>query len=124
MGTSGETKKKNQNDKKEKEDIKLNQQINTNEVKEISEINKNSYRVKECMLENSPLIKIDRNISNVSKSICKIKIETPLRTKYGTGFLLRFYIDQEAFYCLVSNEHVIIKYIINNDNNIYISYDS
>ena len=105
-------------------DIKLNQQIKTNEVKEISEINKNSYRIKECMLVSSPLIQIDRNISNVSKSICKIKIETPLRTKYGTGFLLRFLIDQEASYFLVSNEHVISKDIINNENNIYISYDS
>ena len=97
-----------------------NQQINTHEAKGISEINKNSFRVKECMLEHSPLIKIDRNISNVSKSICKIKIETPLGTKYGTGFLLRFYIDQESFYCLVSNEHVISNDIINNENNIYI----
>ena len=101
-----------------------NQQINTHEAKGISEINKNSFRVKECMLEHSPLIKIERNISNVSKSICKIRIETPLGTKYGTGFLLRFYIDQESFYCLVSNEHVISKDIINNENNIYISYDS
>ena len=106
------------------EDIKETKIIKTNEAKEISEINNNSYRVKECMLETSPLIKIDRNISNVSKSICKIKIETSLGTKYGTGFLLRFYIDQESFYCLVSNEHVISNDIIINENNIYISYDS
>ena len=72
------------------------------------------------MLKTSSLIKIDLNISNVSKSICKIKIETPLGTKYGTGFLLRFYIDQESFYCLVSNEHVISNDIIINENNIYI----
>ena len=124
METSGENKKKEQNDTKTKEDINLSKQNKTNEPKGISEINKNSNRVKECMLETSPLIKIDRNISNVSKSICKIKIETSLGTKYGTGFLLRFYIDQESFYCLVSNEHVISKDIINNENNIYISYDS
>ena len=120
MGTSGENKKKNQNDTKTKEDINLSKQNKANEAKGISEINKNSNRVKECMLETSPLIKIDRNISNVSKSICKIKIETPLGTKYGTGFLLRFYIDQESFYCLVSNEHVISNDIIINENNIYI----
>ena len=102
------------------EEIKESQIIKANEAKGISEINKNSNRVKECMLETSPLIKIDRNISNVSKSICKIKIETSLGTKYGTGFLLRFYIDQESFYCLVSNEHVISNDIINNENNIYI----
>ena len=103
------------------EDIKETEIIKTNETKEI---NKNSNRVKECMLETSPLIQIDRNISNVSKSICKIKIEIPLGTKYGTGFLLGFYINQEAFYCLVSNEHLITNDIINNENNIYISYDN
>ena len=120
MGTSWENKKKNQNDTKTKEDINLSKQNKANEAKGISEIKKNSNRVKECMLETSPLIKIDRNISNVSKSIWKIKIETPLGTKYGTGFLLRFYIDQESFYCLVSNEHVISNDIIINENNIYI----
>ena len=124
MGTSGENKKKNQNDAKVKEDIKLNKQTKTNEAKEIPKKNKNNDRVKEYMLVNSPLIKIDSDISYVSKSICKIKIETSLGTIYGTGFLLRFSIDQESFYCLVSNEHVISKDIINNENNIYISYDS
>ena len=109
MGTSGENKIKNQNDTKSREDIKLSQQSNIkDEAKEILEINKNRYRVKECMLETSPFIKIDSNVSNVSRSICKIKIETPFGTKYGTGFLLRFTIDNEAFYCLVSNEHVKI----------------
>ena len=68
--------------------------------------------------------KIDRNISNVSKSICKIKIGKSLRTIYGTGFLLRFHIEQESFYCLISNEHVISKEIINNKNKIFIKYDN
>ena len=120
MGTSGENKKKNQNDAKAKEDIKLNQQIKKNVAKGISKKNINSDRVKEYMLINSPLIEVDQNISNVSKSICKIKIETSLGTKYETGFFLRFPIDQETFYCLVSNEYVISKDIINNENNIYI----
>jgi len=120
METIGENKKKNQNDAKAEENIKLNQIIKTNETKKISEINKNCERIKEYMLVNSPLIKIDSDISYVSKSICKIKIETTVGTIYGTGFLLRFYIDHEAFYCLVSNEHVINKDIINNENNIYI----
>ena len=104
METIGENKKKNQNDAKAEENIKLNQIIKTNETKKISEINKNCERIKEYMLVNSPLIKIDNDITYVSKSICKIKIETTLEIKYGTGFLLRFYIDQETFYCLVSNE--------------------
>ena len=124
METSGENKIKNQNDKKVKEDNKSFKEIKTNEAKEISEINKSCERIKEYMLVNSPLIKIDRDISYVSKSICKIKIETQIGTIYGSGFLLRFYIDYEAFYCLAFNNHVISKDIINNKEYIYISYDS
>ena len=109
---------KNIGDEKEAEVIKAN------EAKEISGTNKNKDGVKENMLENTSLLKVDSNISKVSKSICKIKIETPSETKFGTGFLLRFPIDQEAFYCFVSNEHVISNDIINNEDFIYISYDS
>ena len=105
------------------EDNKETEVIKTNEAKEISEANKNKEGVKENMLENT-LLKVDSNISKVSKSICKIRIETSLETKLGKGFLLRFPIDQEAFYCFVSNEHVISKDIINNEDYIYISYDS
>jgi len=58
----------------------------------------------------------------VSKSICKIKLESII----GTGFLLKFDIDQERFYCLISNEHVIKNNIIQNNSNskIYIHYDN
>ena len=43
----------------------------------------------------------------------------------GTGFLLKFNIDQEMFYCLISNEHIIKNNIIQNNNNIiYIYYDN
>ena len=119
MGNVGGKNKKNQNDTKAKKDFKLNKQMKTNEAKEISEINKNSL-VKENLLENSSLIKVDGNISNAYKLICKIKIETPKGNIYGTGFLLRFLIDQEAFYCLVSNKHVISNDTTNNEDYIYI----
>ena len=36
---------------------------------------------------------------------------------------MKFYIGQEIFYCLISNEHVITNDIINNQNNIYLSND-
>ena len=61
---------------------------------------------------------------NVSKSICKLKIETISKTIIGTGFLLNFWIDQERFCCLMSNDHIIEQEIINNKNNINISYDN
>ena len=55
-------------------DIKETEIINQKDSQEISETNKNSYIVEENMLENSPLIKPDPDISNISKSLCKIKI--------------------------------------------------
>ena len=63
-------------------------------------------------------------ISKVIKSIWKIKIDTSFGTIKGTGFLLAFWIDQERFYCLVSNENVINKNLLNSDINIFISFDS
>ena len=112
-----------------KETTEINKKIKKDvPIKTIQTIEKTG-RVKECLLEKSPFEKINRYFSNVSKSICKIKIETIKETyiekKSGTGFLLKKYIDQELFYCLISNEHVISKDIINNNNStIYISYDN
>ena len=59
--------------------------------------------------------------AKVLKSICKIKYES--KTILGTGFLLKFYIDQECFYCLISNKLMITQDIINN-NIIHIYYDN
>ena len=105
-------------------------QPNKNENKIIESIkmtdtNLKTNRIQECIVEPSrPFEKVDRLVSNVSKSICKIKIETSIGTIIGTGFLLAFYIDEERFFCLVSNEHVIRKELLHNNINIYISYDS
>lgn len=60
---------------------------------------------------------------NISKSICKLKIETQSDPIIGTGFFLKFKMDKEIFYCLLTNENIIQKDIINN-NNIYIYYDN
>ena len=88
--------------------IQINKDIKINE-------NKND-RIEECILKtmqtSSPFEKIDRHLSNVSKSICKIKIGNII----GTGFLLKFRIEQEMFYCLISNEHVIKNNIIQKIN--------
>ena len=84
-------------------------------------------RIKECtIVSSSPLEKVDRIITKVSKSICKIQIETETasKTKKGTGFLLAFDIEKERFYCLISNEHVIEEKLLNKDNDIYFSYDN
>ena len=90
-------------------------------------------RINECIIKEQsdsnnqrPYQKIQRQISNVSKSICKIEVETGREPIFGTGFLLHFWSSetQDRFYCLMSNEHVITKDVIKNKNNIYIYYDS
>ena len=86
-------------------------------------------RIPECIIKFSPFEKLDNNVTNVSKSICKLKIENILpngiETIIGTGFLLNFWIDLDLFCCLISNEHVISRNIINNNNNnIVIKYDN
>ena len=126
-GTKNNTEKLNKATRRT-ETIKM---INQNKINQSIKMNKTNNRVNECILEVSPLTKIDiqdPHISNISKSICKLKIviqkQNQLQTIKGTGFLLKIYIDQECFYCLMSNEHVITNDIIYDNNNIYIYYDN
>ena len=109
-----------------KEYFKLNE--NEKEIDEQfkrAESNITDNRINECLLkESTPLERVDRIISNVSRSICKLKIETTFGTIKGTGFLLSFQIGQEMFYCLNSNEHVIKNNFLKDNINIYISYDN
>ena len=92
----------------------------------MTEAKSKNDRIRESIIKNSPPFeKLGLHLSNISKSICKIKIENNLKTIIGTGFLLKFFIFQEIFYCLISNEHVIKKNIIQNNNIIiYIFYDN
>ena len=108
-----------------------NDEKNSNKTKEdlqpiveLNDINE-SNKIKECTSQSSSnLNEEDSDFLEVSKSICKIKIETTNGTLKGTGFLLSFYIEKERFYCLISNEKVIKKELLNNNINIYISYDN
>ena len=81
---------------------------NSKESNKIFEIKIKTDNIKESILQTSSMFgKIGPDLSNISKSICKIKIETILGILIGTGFLLKFKSEQEWFYCLVSSEHVI-----------------
>ena len=64
-------------------------------------------------------------ILNISKSICLIKVEFRNESKYGKGFLLKFWNNdiQDTFYCLMTNSHVITKDVIQNKDNVYICFD-
>ena len=101
---------------KKTEPIKIDALIKAPEANEKNKV---------CISKFLPFELLDPHISNVSKSICKIKIRIGAEEgKLGTGFLLKCKIDQECFYCLMSNEHVMSKNIILNNSLIYIYYDS
>ena len=89
-----ESKNNNNESNKKKEDTKINKTDKINESIKINETKNKNNRIKECIIKNalqtsSPFEKIDRHLSNVSRSICKIKIETKLGNIIGTGFLLK-----------------------------------
>ena len=120
MGVCGE------NINKRKEDTQINKNNKNNKsIQRIGKRNKKD-RVKEGIIKtSSPFEKINDDLSNISRAICKIKIEYKLGRIMGTGFLLKFNIEKEMFYCLISNEHVIKNDILQDNNTIILlSYDN
>ena len=83
-----------------------------------NDINK-SYRINEVEIDNSELKPLDKNIIKVSPSVCKIIIN-----KYnGSGFFIKLNINDNILLCLMTNEHVIKREMIENKENIEIKYD-
>ena len=100
----------------------INEIKQLDEIKEkIESINIPEIKNRECTISINQIDKIEPQSKKISKSFCKIKIETHCETIFGLGFLLKLYIEQECFYFIVSYEHVIKKDII-NDNNIISMY--
>ena len=56
---------------------------------------------------------------NVSRSVCEINVNGNI----GTGFLIKSSKNNKEFYCLMTNEHVITKQMINLKQKITIIYD-
>ena len=79
MGIGGSKNKKNKPNKA-KEAIQINK---INESIKINTIKNKNNRIKECIIQLFE--KIDRYLSNVSRSIFKIKIETILGIIIGRG---------------------------------------
>ena len=66
--------------------MKTNEHI---KIEETMQSNETTRRVKECMIQSSPFEQVDRYISNISKSICKIKIITNIGTIFGTSIFIK-----------------------------------
>ena len=66
---------------------------------------------------------IDVCLHQACKSICKIIIPFSNSYNKGTGFLIKLYKGDNPFFCLMTNEHVISKDIIESNKKIEIFYD-
>ena len=78
-----------------------------------------NYRINEVQIKQSELKPLDKNIIKVSPSVCKIITNI----SYGTGFLIILNRNNNALFCLMTNEHVITREMVLNEENIKIKYD-
>ena len=76
--------------------------------------------INENLIINSKIEKINECLYKVCKSICKIKASS-IR---GSGFLIKLYKGNSPLFCLMTNEHVITKDMIESKITIKIFYDN
>ena len=87
----------------------------------MSKINENEkvHKINEVDTDNALNI-INLDLYNTIKSVCKI-----ITSKgNGTGFLIRLQKDSKELYCLMSNEHVITKDMIDSNEKISVFYEA
>ena len=77
------------------------------------------YRINEVLIKNSNLKPIDKNIIKVSPSVCKISTDNI----EGTGFLIKLKRNNNLLFCLMTNEHVLKREMVENKETINVKYD-
>ena len=78
---------------------------------------------KNAMMDSSPLIKINSS-NNEFKCICKIEIKNDQNKEFGSGFFIKLEKNKKPLYCLMTNEHIISRDIINKNGEITIFYNN
>ena len=76
-------------------------------------------RRNEIETANSPIKEIDLNLNEICKLICKIIH----KNRYGTGFFKKLYKDEKELLCLMTNEHIINKDMIESKEIIDVKYN-
>ena len=79
----------------------------------------NNERINEVKMKESEIKEIDINLNKTCKSICKILY----KNKVGTGFFIKLYKEEKELFCLMTNEHVITKEMIELKEIININYN-
>ena len=78
-------------------------------------------RKKEVIITPEGFHSLDESIIRASKSVCKIIIPPK---EMSSGFLIQLFKGQKEFYCLMTNEHVITKKMIEQKIKIGLYYDA
>ena len=73
----------------------------------------------EVKIQNSEIKKIDLNLHKALNSVCKIIYQNQV----GTGFFIKLYKDDKKILCLMTNEHVIRKEMIELKEIIDVKYN-
>ena len=75
----------------------------------------------ESLKKNSKIEDVDMSLNEVCKSVCKIITKNSV----ASGFLIKLYKEQKELYCLMTNEHVINKKMIESKDiiNFYYNYE-
>ena len=64
--------------------------------------------INEVLIIKSGIKEIDLNLHEVLKSICKVIYKNSV----GTGFLMKLLKEDKELFCLMTNDHVITKEMI------------
>ena len=80
-------------------------------------------RINEIYIEGNEFLPMS-NYYDICKSTVKIRIKKESSEGYGTGFFIKFAKINKPFYCLMTNEHVINKKLIDEKKNIEIFYEN
>ena len=73
----------------------------------------------EVINKNSEIKEIDKSLHKVCKSICKIIYQN----NFATGFLIKLYKEETELFCLMTNQHVITKEMIDSNEIIDVNYN-
>ena len=76
--------------------------------------------INEALINNNRIHIIPNNVQLVSKGTVKIQTNT----KIGSGFFLKIKRNNKPFYCLLTNQHIITKDMVDNKETIEIIYDN
>ena len=79
----------------------------------------NYGRKNEVLVSNSDIVRIDLNMQEVLKSVCKIIYNKNI----GSGFLIKLFINVKQIFCLMTNQHVVTKEMIESKAIINVKYN-